>query len=115
MRSKALAFYGLASLTSVPIPMRRKLRARESFTKFYIRGYSCAPRCISEEPAVKIETAISLIGVVMEALVHRQHCIKNPGRDIPTELLVTALTELEKDGPSARVHRYSAMRPQTKH
>ena len=47
---------------------------------------------------MKIETAISLMQVVMEALVHRENCLKNVEKDVPTELLVSAVADLEADG-----------------
>jgi DNA invertase Pin-like site-specific DNA recombinase len=45
--------------------------------------------------SVKAETAISLIGVVMEALVHRETCLKGVQGDVPRELLAAAFAELE--------------------
>ena len=47
---------------------------------------------------MKTDTAISLIGVVLEALIHRQNCLKSAQADVPEELLATALAELEADG-----------------
>jgi hypothetical protein len=47
---------------------------------------------------MRIETAISLIGVVMEALVHRETCLRGIQRDLPEELLTAALATLEADG-----------------
>jgi DNA invertase Pin-like site-specific DNA recombinase len=47
--------------------------------------------------AVRIETAISLIGIVMEALVHREKCVKNAQKDLPVELLTAAFATLEAD------------------
>jgi hypothetical protein len=47
--------------------------------------------------AVKIESAISLMRVVMEALVHREHCLKSAEKDVPEELLAAAVAELEAD------------------
>jgi TATA-binding protein-associated factor Taf7 len=42
---------------------------------------------------VKIESAISLMRVVMEALAHRETCLKTAEKDVPVELLA----ELEAD------------------
>jgi DNA invertase Pin-like site-specific DNA recombinase len=50
---------------------------------------------------LKIETAISLMRVVMEALVHRENCLKSAEKDVPTELLVAAVADLEADGRDA--------------
>ncbi|HJZ64703.1 MAG TPA: hypothetical protein VKD70_10310 [Candidatus Acidoferrum sp.] len=47
---------------------------------------------------MRIDTAISLIGMVMEATVHRENCLKSVKRDVPTELLSAALADLEADG-----------------
>ena len=47
---------------------------------------------------MRIDAAISLIGIVMEATVHRQNCLKSTEGDIPTELLSAALADLEADG-----------------
>lgn len=47
--------------------------------------------------AVKIESAISLIRVVMEALIHRETCLKSAEKDVPAELLAAAVAELEAD------------------
>jgi hypothetical protein len=46
---------------------------------------------------VKIESAISLIRVVMEALAHRETCLKSAEKDVPVELLAAAVAELEAD------------------
>src|SRR5258708_3250892 len=46
---------------------------------------------------VKIETAISLMRVVMEALAHRETCLKSAEKDVPAELLAAAVAELEAD------------------
>jgi len=46
---------------------------------------------------VKIDTAISLLGVVMEALIHRENCLRGAQKDLPEELLVAALAKLEAD------------------
>ncbi len=48
--------------------------------------------------AVKIESAISLMRVVMEALAHRESCLKCTEKDVPEELLGAAVAELEADG-----------------
>lgn len=50
---------------------------------------------------MRIESAISLIGVVMEALVHRETCLKSGQKEVPGELLATALAELEANGRDA--------------
>lgn len=47
---------------------------------------------------MKTDTSISLIGVVLEALIHRENCLKRAQTDVPKELLATALAELEADG-----------------
>jgi DNA invertase Pin-like site-specific DNA recombinase len=47
---------------------------------------------------MKIETAISLMRVVMEALAHRENCLKSAEKDVPEELLVAAVAALEADG-----------------
>jgi hypothetical protein len=47
---------------------------------------------------VKIETAISLVGLMMEALVHRKTCLRVAERDLPDELLAAALAKLEAAG-----------------
>ena len=47
---------------------------------------------------MKLESAISLIGVVMEALGHRENCLKSLEKEVPDELLGAALAELEADG-----------------
>ena len=52
---------------------------------------------------MRIDTAISLIMVTMEALGHRQICLKHLGikssqEDVPGELLVAALADLDADG-----------------
>jgi hypothetical protein len=46
---------------------------------------------------MRIETAISLIGVVMEALLHRKHCRNRPEGNLPMELLIAAFHTLEAD------------------
>jgi hypothetical protein len=66
---------------------------------------------------VKIETAISLIVAVMEALVHRQTCLKSEKRDVPEELLTAALAELEANGRDTSevrdwLFRYGVQLPQ---
>jgi hypothetical protein len=50
--------------------------------------------------AVRIETAISLIQVVMETVVHRKHCMNGAKGDLPMELLTAAYAELEPDDAS---------------
>ena len=47
---------------------------------------------------MKIESAISLMQVVMEALVHRENCLKSADKDVPKELLMAAVADLEADG-----------------
>jgi hypothetical protein len=47
---------------------------------------------------MRIETAISLIGVMMEALVHRKSCLRVAEKDLPDELLAAALAKLEAAG-----------------
>jgi hypothetical protein len=47
---------------------------------------------------MKVETAVSLIGLMMEALVHRKTCLRVAGRDLPDELLAAALAKLEAAG-----------------
>jgi hypothetical protein len=47
---------------------------------------------------VTTEEAISLIGVVMEALVHRETCLKGAQSDLPMDSLTAALVALENDG-----------------
>jgi hypothetical protein len=47
---------------------------------------------------VKTETAISLVGIVMEVLAHREICLKSAQKDVPGELLVAALADLEAYG-----------------
>jgi hypothetical protein len=47
---------------------------------------------------VRTETAISLIGIVMEALVHRTTCLRVAEKDFPDELLAAALAKLEAKG-----------------
>jgi len=46
---------------------------------------------------VKTETAVSLIQVVMEVVVHRELCIKGAKKDLPMELLTAAFAELNED------------------
>jgi hypothetical protein len=47
---------------------------------------------------MKIETAISLVGVVMAAVLHRKHCRNGTVGDLPMELLIAAFERLEADG-----------------
>ena len=52
---------------------------------------------------MRIDTAISLIVVVMEVLWHRELCmtragLKTEGKDLPVELIVAALADLDADG-----------------
>lgn len=47
---------------------------------------------------MRTETAVSLIGVVMEFLVHRESCVKSAPADLPVELLMAAFATLETDG-----------------
>jgi hypothetical protein len=47
---------------------------------------------------MKIETAISLLVVVMEALFHRETCRRVVDTDLPDELLAAALATLEAHG-----------------
>ena len=47
---------------------------------------------------MKIETAISLIVVVMEALAHRKNCSGGVQKDLPLELLTAAFAKLEASG-----------------
>jgi DNA-binding NarL/FixJ family response regulator len=47
---------------------------------------------------MRIESAISLIGVMMEALVHRKSCLRVAEKDLPDELLAAALAKLEAAG-----------------
>src|ERR1700760_3423491 len=48
--------------------------------------------------SMRVETAVSLIGIVMEALSHRETCLKKPHGDAQTELLVAAFEMLEEHG-----------------
>jgi len=52
---------------------------------------------------VRIDTAMSLIRVVMEVVWHRELCMKRAGlntegKDVPVELIVAALADLDADG-----------------
>ena len=47
---------------------------------------------------VKIETAISLVVVVMDALDYRKTCVGAAQKDLPDELLTAALKQIEADG-----------------
>ncbi len=47
---------------------------------------------------MKIETAISLIGVVMAALAHRKNCLGGTKQGLPMELLTAAFAKLEEAG-----------------
>lgn len=47
---------------------------------------------------MRVESAISLIAVVMEALVHREICLKSAKKEVPGDLLTAALLELEAHG-----------------
>jgi DNA invertase Pin-like site-specific DNA recombinase len=49
---------------------------------------------------MRIDTAVSLIRVVMEVVLHRQHCLKEAGGDLPMELLMAAYAELDADDAS---------------
>jgi hypothetical protein len=44
------------------------------------------------------ESAIALIGVVMDSLVHGRHCLRGARRELPNELLTQALTVLGANG-----------------
>jgi DNA invertase Pin-like site-specific DNA recombinase len=52
---------------------------------------------------VRAETAVSFIQVVMEVVIHRQHCLNkaNAEADLPMELLSAAYAALEADGIDA--------------
>ena len=51
-----------------------------------------------DREVMKVETAISLIGVVMETLAHRKDCLGGIEKNLPMELLTTALAKLEENG-----------------
>jgi hypothetical protein len=46
---------------------------------------------------MKVETAISLIVVVMDALAHRKNCLGGIQKDLPMELLTVAFAKLVSD------------------
>ena len=49
---------------------------------------------------MRIETAVSLIEVVMEAVIHRQFCMNGAKGNLPIELLTAAYAKLEPDDAS---------------
>jgi hypothetical protein len=64
---------------------------------------------------VKIETAISLVVVVMDALEYRKTCIGGAQKDLPAELLTAALEQIEADGEDTvvRIEQPAVMRRKT--
>jgi hypothetical protein len=58
------------------------------------------PKKLGQPEAIemRIDNAVSLIGVVMEFLVHREKSVKNAPVDLPMELLVAAFATLKTDG-----------------
>ena len=49
---------------------------------------------------MRIATAVSLIQVVMEVVVHRQQCMNGAKGDLPMELLMAAFAKLDADDAS---------------
>lgn len=49
---------------------------------------------------MRIETAVSLIQVVMEVVVHRKLCMNGAEGDLPMELLMAAFAKLDADEAS---------------
>jgi hypothetical protein len=55
--------------------------------------------CQAKVIGMKIETAASLLGVVMEALLHRRTCCKAAqGGDLPVDLMAEAMAILDAAG-----------------
>jgi hypothetical protein len=54
-------------------------------------------RCPSRDFEMKVETAVSLLLVVVEALFYRETCRNRPDGDLPDELIAAALATLEAE------------------